>query len=171
MTRYQSKCVQLFSLALFLFFLNFGCATTPPPDPYAGTVYLSIHSHPQGAKVYSNGQYVGETPAENWYWSLDYKKRTRGKIKWGEVVFVRDGYLPVRKTYELGLDPSGKKTYKFYDLVILERDPNAPTYSYTPSATPSDQQHITIKQEESGLDKLLKAGQIGLILQSLKPIK
>ena len=130
-------------------------------------VYLSIHSHPQGAKVYSNGEYLGETPADNWWWGLDYERRTRGKIRWGEVVFVRGGYLPVRKTYELELDPPGNKTYKFHDLVILERDPNAPTYSHTPS----NRQHITIKQEESGLDQLLKAGQIGLILQSLKPIK
>jgi hypothetical protein len=152
---------------LFSYLMTFGCATTTPLDPYAGKAYITIHSHPQGAKIYSNGQYLGETPAEDWSWELDYDTRTRGKIAWGEVVFVRDGYLPVRKTYELELDPSGKKRYYFHDLVILESDPNTPRHSNTTS----NRQHITIKQEESGLDQLLKAGQIGLILQSLKPIR
>ena len=169
MTRNGDK-KQLMLLVVFLFacLVYSGCATTPP-DPYAGTAYITIHSHPQGARIYANGQYFDTTPLpDNKYsWGLDYQTRSVGLIKWGEVVFVKDGYLPVKKTYRLELDPPGKRKYHFHDLVILERDPNAPSYSYTPS----NRKHITIKQEESGLDQLLKAGQIGLILQSLKPIR
>lgn len=170
MTRNRNK-KQLLSLVLLLLFcfVNFGCATTPH-DPYAGRAVLHIDSFPQGAKIYQNGEYIGTTPYgkdTDWGWSLNYRLRTAGVINSPEIVFVRDGYLPLRKKYELELAPTGKRRYLFHDLLILERDPSAPRYVQSPSS----RHHYTIKQEESGLDQLLKAGQIGLILQSLKPVR
>jgi hypothetical protein len=55
-------------------------------------------------------------------------------------------------------------------IITLEHDPKpAPSARYTPEE--SNHQHITIKREESGLDQMLKAGQILSIFQALKPIR
>jgi hypothetical protein len=185
----NKKRILLLVAILLSCIVSFGCVKRRPvidtyivplsDIPYPGKVYLTIHSHPQGAKIYSNEKYIGITPVENWNWIINNEDRKFGKITWGEVLFVRDGYLPVKKTYIMELVPAGKKTYRFHSFVMLKRDPTTPAPPVVPSAhyipkesgsNQTDRQHITIKQEESVLDEMLKAGQVLSIFQSLRPI-
>jgi uncharacterized protein YceK len=142
-----------------------GCASLypvdqHPPPPYEGIAYITVDSDPQGARVYGiDNKYIDTTPFEedSIGWDLDFFIRKEGNLTWGPVTIIKEGYFPIKKTYQLELPPSGERYYHFHDLVILERDPNAPL---APTAS-----------EESTLDQLMKAGQIGLILQPLKPIR
>ena len=132
---------------------------TPPP-PHEGTAYITIHSDPQGARVYGiDNNYIATTPFEEDKigWDLDILIRREGNLTWGPVTIIKEGYFPIKKTYQLELPPSGENYYHFHDLVILERDPDAPPY---PTVS-----------EESTLDELLNAEQIRLILQPLKPVR
>ena len=155
MTRNGNKKIILLTLLLLFCFVSFGCGI-PAGQRY---IYLNLNTAPQGAKIYEGGKYKDRTPE-----ILDYilyeDQQDKSVLITREIVFVLDGYLPVKKKYRLELDSQDKQ--HFYDLILLE-----PRYRHIQR----NDQNITIKQEESTSDKLLKAGQIGLILQSLKPIR
>ena len=111
-----------------------GCGFTypdkqTPPPPHEGTAYITIHSDPQGARVYGiDNNYIATTPFEENTigWDLDINIRREGSLTWGPVAIHKEGHFPIKKTYKFELSPSGEKNYHFHDLVTLKRDPNAP---------------------------------------------
>lgn len=108
-----------------------GCASSnqTPPPPHEGIAYITIHSDPQGARVYGiDNKYIATTPFEENTigWDLDINIRREGNLTWGPVAIHKEGYFPIKKTYKFELSPSGEKNYHFHDLVTLKRDPNAP---------------------------------------------
>ena len=100
-----------------------------PPPPHEGIAYITIHSDPQGARVYgADNKYIATTPFEENTigWDLDILIRREGNLTSDPVTIHKEGYLPIKKTYKFELSPSGEKNYHFHDLVTLKRDPNAP---------------------------------------------
>lgn len=143
---------------------------------YQGRANLVINTEPQGARVYEMpGRYLGTTPLENFGYAVDDNNRASGLLETREFVFVKEGYLPAKRQFQLQIR-KGHYTHEdilphtyyeslsYHELLILERDPNAPN-------VPNVQyNHTTIRQEESGLDQSLKLGELMLIIKALSPV-
>jgi len=154
--------VVFFILMLMGVLFVFGCThfpIDPIPRPVNKGANLFVKVEPRVVyRVYEKNKYLWTGVGQSFWWlDLTPMMRARGVVNTHEFVFIADGYLPVRKQYTLELKPPEKENYIFNDLVILERDPNAP------------RNNVTVKQEEFFLDEFSKMEQPGGIIQSLEP--
>jgi hypothetical protein len=108
-------------------------------DPNLARIFLN--AEPQGTKVYKDGRFFGRTPVTqyNQIWLADEDYTAGEKVL--EFVFVHDGYLPKKEEVHLKLDPEDRlptgKCHRYYNLTLLERDPNAPKVVIPQGATGS----------------------------------
>jgi hypothetical protein len=127
----------------------------PDPDAprFQNRVYLTVNSEPKGARVYSDGELIGTTPTGDLYFSLGGAEYQQGCLS-REMVLVRDGYLPKTCTFSYRVPDStrlalGVRLYA-NKLVILERDPSAPSTVYAPSPVPAPWPSPPERSENAG---------------------
>lgn len=159
----------------------------PAADRWKNHIELTLNSEPQGARVYQAGRFAGVTPFA-WRWRLEPEVYTHPKIGFPALVAVADGCLPQQQNLEFDIDPEWQKqeerTFRVATLFLLQRDPNykpppqiivqAPPAGTPATATanvnvPSDM-NVTLKQDLSFLDQMLKMGQLMVISKSLRPV-
>lgn len=117
-------------------------------------VHVVVNSEPQGAKVYENGKFVGNTPLEVNY-TLRNENYQSGVVNCQPMIAVMDGYLPVEFSAKLPVEDDWKyknnadlKSSKGM-LFILRRDPNDQRPIIVQQGAPQQpgQQTIVIKQD------------------------
>lgn len=129
---------------------------------------VEINSEPQGGRLYDEKEgYIGVTPLKMSY-TISEDAYQEGIIRCSPLICFVDKYLPQKVQMELKIDykiPKNKnRKINYHQLFVLQRDPNAPQVS-------EQKIDITTRQEESNLDKALKAMNLMLMIQSLQPIK
>jgi hypothetical protein len=145
-------------------------------------IELTINSEPQGARIYEGGKFWGVTPIVLKY-TIDNKDYKAGMIRCRRLIAVHDTHLPDSQDLELQIDRDWRyesgTTHEYATLFLLKRDPdyhppiivNPPPVIVQGQTPPNQEYNINIKKEKDALDLLQQAGQIGIMIKALKPIR
>ena len=142
-------------------------------------ISLTINSEPQGARVYENGKFLGQTPFAVQY-EIENSSYRAGVLRCVPLIAVHDACLPAKQELELQIDPEWRyesdQTHEYATLFLLKRDPDyrPPTIVHQEGGVSGGGEstvNLNLKQQKDALDVLQQAGSIIGIFQSLKPLR
>jgi hypothetical protein len=145
-------------------------------------ISLTVNAEPQGARIYENGKFLGTTPLTLNY-DINNDCYQSGEFHCAPLIAVHEGCLPDRQDLQLSIDSEWRyqnsTTHEYATLFLLKRDPDyrPPVIVQAPPVILQGQEpaqtdlNVTIKQDKDALDVLQQAGQIGIMIKSLKPVR